>query len=135
MAVAARLAATRHTVTVFEQADVPGGKNAGFSRDGFTFDLGPSTLTLPAVAEFDVIRLRENIKLGQRVDAFAVDMWLNNAWTEYAAGQSIGACRLIRGEKVKTDRVRLRITRAAACPCISEVGLFDLPATLTQKQP
>jgi len=93
------------------------------------------TLTLPAVAEFDVIRLRENIKLGQRVDAFAVDMWLNNAWTEYAAGQSIGACRLIRGEKVKTDRVRLRITRAAACPCISEVGLFDLPATLTQKQP
>ena len=93
------------------------------------------TLTLPAIAEFNVVRLRENIKLGQRVDGFAVDVWQNDTWREYVAGQSIGACRLFKGTTVKTDRVRLRITHAAACPCISDFGLFDTPAALDQKQP
>jgi alpha-L-fucosidase len=91
------------------------------------------TLTLPAVAEFNVVRLRENIRLGHRVDGFGVDVWLEGNWKEYVAGQSIGACRLLRGAKVRTDRVRLRITRAAACPCISDVGLFLMPAALDQK--
>ncbi len=88
------------------------------------------TLTLPAVAEFNVVRLRENIQLGHRVDSFAVDVWTAGDWQTYAAGQSIGACRLLRGPKVKTDRVRLRITAAAACPCISDFGLFATPPAL-----
>jgi phytoene desaturase len=49
LAVAARLAARRHEVTVLEQAPTVGGKLGSFSRDGFTFDTGPSLLTLPAV--------------------------------------------------------------------------------------
>ncbi|HNX34512.1 MAG TPA: alpha-L-fucosidase [Kiritimatiellia bacterium] len=91
------------------------------------------TLTLPAVAEFNVVRLRENIKLGHRVDGFAVETWQDGQWREYAKGQSIGACRLFRGTKVKTDRVRLRITGAAACPCVSDIGLFAMPAAFDQK--
>ncbi len=90
------------------------------------------TLTLPAVAEFNVVRLRENIKLGHRVDAFTVDVWQNGQWREYAKGQSMGACRLIRGPKIKSDRVRLNITSAAACPCISDFALFATPAALEQ---
>jgi phytoene desaturase len=49
LAVAARLARLRHDVTVLEQAPVIGGKLGTYSRDGFTFDTGPSLLTLPAV--------------------------------------------------------------------------------------
>jgi len=49
LAVAARLAAARHNVTVCEQAPVPGGKVGVLARDGFVFDTGPSLLTLPAV--------------------------------------------------------------------------------------
>jgi phytoene desaturase len=49
LAVAARLARLRHDVTVLEQAPVVGGKLGTYSRDGFTFDTGPSLLTLPAV--------------------------------------------------------------------------------------
>ncbi len=49
LAVAARLAAQGHRVTVCEQAGTYGGKLGTFSRDGFTFDTGPSLLTLPAV--------------------------------------------------------------------------------------
>ena len=49
LAVAARLAVKGHDVTVLEQAATHGGKVGTYSRDGFTFDTGPSLLTLPAV--------------------------------------------------------------------------------------
>lgn len=49
LATAARLATLGHRVTVCEQAPVVGGKAGTFTRDGFTFDTGPSLLTLPAV--------------------------------------------------------------------------------------
>jgi phytoene desaturase len=48
---AARLAASGHTVTLVEAAPVVGGKLGRFERDGFTFDTGPSLLTLPRVFE------------------------------------------------------------------------------------
>jgi phytoene desaturase len=49
LAAAARLAAAGHRVTVFEQAATHGGKLGTLHRDGFTFDTGPSLLTLPQV--------------------------------------------------------------------------------------
>lgn len=58
------------------------------------------------------------------VDGFALDQWKAGAWVEFATGQSIGSCRLVRGEKLTTEKLRLRITKAAAGPAISEVGLF-----------
>ncbi|MBL7488721.1 phytoene desaturase [Frankia sp. AgB1.9] len=51
LAAAARLAAAGHVVTVCEQAPELGGKLGWFSRDGFSFDTGPSLLTMPEVFE------------------------------------------------------------------------------------
>jgi phytoene desaturase len=51
LATAARLAAAGHEVTVFESAPTVGGKLGVLERDGFTFDTGPSLLTIPAVLE------------------------------------------------------------------------------------
>lgn len=51
LAAAARLAAVGHDVTVFEAAPTVGGKLGVLERDGFTFDTGPSLLTVPAVLE------------------------------------------------------------------------------------
>jgi phytoene desaturase len=47
LAAAARLAAAGHRVTVFDSANDVGGKLGTFERDGFTFDTGPSLVTLP----------------------------------------------------------------------------------------
>jgi len=47
LAAAARLAARGHRVTVCEQAGEVGGKLGRMRRDGFTFDTGPSLVTLP----------------------------------------------------------------------------------------
>ena len=65
--------------------------------------------------------------LGQRVEAFALDAWTNNEWQEFARGTSIGNCKLVRGKRVTTTKVRLRITQAPVCPAISELALFAEP--------
>ncbi|MEO0661817.1 MAG: alpha-L-fucosidase [Planctomycetota bacterium] len=83
------------------------------------------TLTLPEPRAFDLVRLREDVRLGQRVRGLAVDVWTDGAWAQRAEVRSIGACRLIAlDEPVTTDRVRVRITAAAASPALSEIGLF-----------
>jgi alpha-L-fucosidase len=82
-------------------------------------------LTLPAATRFNVVRLRENIQLGQRIEEFEIDRWIDNTWEPFAQGTSIGACRLTRTEDdITTTRVRLRLTQSAACPALAEFGLF-----------
>ena len=76
---------------------------------------------------FNVVRLREYLPLGQRVEAFAVDVWRDGKWTEFGTGTSIGNCRLLRQHPATTSKVRLRILKAAACPAISELALFSEP--------
>ncbi len=81
--------------------------------------------TLPREIRFNLVRLRENIKLGQRIDAFEIDRWSGGQWETFAKATSIGACRLIRlDEEVLTNRLRLRITQASASPALSDFGLF-----------
>jgi alpha-L-fucosidase len=81
--------------------------------------------TLPSETQFNVVRLRENIELGQRIEEFELDRWSDGEWVTFEQATSIGACRLIRTESdIKTTRVRLRITGSSACPAISEFGLF-----------
>lgn len=90
------------------------------------------TLQLKGKKRFNVIRIRENIKLGHRVNEWAVDIKENGVWREYAKGVAIGSCRLIRGERVTTDAVRLRIINADASPCIGELSLYAEPQSAVQ---
>ncbi len=51
LAVAIRLAAAGHEPLLVERNDVVGGKLATYTRDGYTFDIGPSLVTLPHLFE------------------------------------------------------------------------------------
>ena len=84
-------------------------------------------LDLKGETTFNVVRLREYLPLGQRVEGFALDVWQGDKWVEFASGTSIGNCRLVRVQPVTTSRLRLRITKAPACPAIAEVGIFLEP--------
>lgn len=88
------------------------------------------TLDFSRLVSFNVVRIREYLPLGQRVEAVALDQWggRDGRWVEFARATSIGSCRLVRGPRITTSRVRLRVTQAAVCPAISEVGLFAEPA-------
>lgn len=86
-------------------------------------------LDLRRPTTFNVVSLREYLPMGQRVDTFALDRWEDGRWIEFATGTSIGNRRLVRTTPVTTAKVRLRITHAAVCPAISELGLYAEPAT------
>jgi alpha-L-fucosidase len=96
------------------------------SDDGITTP--EVTLTFARPVSFNLIRLRENIRLGQRIDAFELDYWDHGQWARFAGATSIGSCRILRlPERIHTDRIRLRITAAAVCPALSELAVFDAP--------
>ncbi len=95
------------------------------------------TLTLDFGREvsFNVVRLREHLPLGQRIESFALDEWRLGHWVEFASATSIGNCRLIRGPRITTSRVRLRVTRAPVCPAIAEFGFFAEPTSPSAAPP
>lgn len=87
-------------------------------------------IDLPAAAEFNIIRLRENIKLGQRIDSVLVDEWKDGEWVNIAKATSIGANRIIRMDNfVETSKLRLKVF-APVSIALSDVGLFAEPKTL-----
>jgi alpha-L-fucosidase len=84
-------------------------------------------LHLPSPVRFNVIRVREYIPLGQRVEAIAVDTWAAGEWRQVADGTSVGNCRLMRTPgDVTASRVRLRVTKSPVCPVLSEFALFRM---------
>jgi alpha-L-fucosidase len=73
----------------------------------------------------NILRIREAIALGQRVDEFTVEGERDGSWVPVFQGQSIGSCRLIRLEKpTEFTKIRLRITKATGSLAISEFGVF-----------
>ncbi|MBD1393383.1 alpha-L-fucosidase [Mucilaginibacter glaciei] len=80
---------------------------------------------------FNVIRLRENIKLGQRIEGAAFDAWIDGAWKEIATVPSVGANRLVRlPYNVTASKLRLRITKSPVSVAISDFGVFKEPSHL-----
>src|SRR5690606_30679373 len=81
-------------------------------------------VTLDGEKEFDIIRLRENIKLGQRMDSVQVWIWKNQQWQHIASATSIGANRLIKlSEPIKTSKLKICLF-APVEPTLSDFALF-----------
>jgi alpha-L-fucosidase len=80
---------------------------------------------LPRPLTFDLVLVRETIALGQRIGGFSVEFWKDGAWSVFGVGTSIGARRILRSpQPVISKRVRLKVTQSAACPALSQFGLF-----------
>lgn len=104
-------------------------------NDGTT--TGSIELQLAKPVTFDVVRIREQIRLGARVEGFEIDAWINGAWqTIDNKGKTIENQVLRKlNSPITTDRVRVRITEARACPCISEISLLKIPHIDYQEPP
>ena len=106
-----------------------------FSENGDHYWATDDNVTDPSVeldlqkpVTFDVIRLREAIQLGQRLESFAVDAMESGDWKEVGSATSVGSCRLIRLDSpITTDKVRLRVTSSPVCPALWGFGLFKQP--------
>jgi alpha-L-fucosidase len=76
----------------------------------------PQTIQYVVIMEF--------IKLGQRVKAFDVEIWKNEAWIKVAEGTTIGHKRILPVEPVETSKIRLNIKDSKACPVISGIEVY-----------
>ncbi len=81
-------------------------------------------ISLPEKVAFDIIRLRENIKLGQRLDSVVVSVLNGSTWQRLASATSIGANRLIKlDQPIETSKLKIQLF-APVVPTLSDVGLF-----------
>ena len=94
--------------------------SAGASRE-FSVDLGGDT-------GFRIIRIREAIRQGQRIGAFAIERETPGGWEAVANATTIGPRRLIRlPQPVSARRLRIRITDSVDTPLLGELSLFSEP--------
>ena len=85
-------------------------------------------LDLGSPKTFDVIELREDLKLGQRIAAFHVQVEVDGVWQEFGRGFTIGHKRLLRGSLVEAQKVRVMITESQDLPVLTKISLYKTPS-------
>ncbi|MCX5655336.1 MAG: alpha-L-fucosidase [Planctomycetota bacterium] len=88
---------------------------------------GVLTVDLGGQALFNVVSVQEMITQGQRVEEFRVEAWDGAGWREVGKGTTVGYKRLLRVGDVRTDKVRLAITKSRGAPTVREFGLYLAP--------
>ncbi len=82
------------------------------------------TVALNEKKEIKYIFVQEYIKLGQRVRTFDVEVEKDGEWEKVASSTTIGYKKILRLSPVLTSKVRIKITGARACPCISNIEVY-----------
>jgi len=120
--IAATSAAEDHPAAraVDGSADTWWAASGGQAEGTLTVDLGSPAL-------FNVVSVQEMITQGQRVEEFHVEAWDGAGWREIGKGTTVGHKRLLRVGDVKTNKVRLVITKSRGEPTVREFGLYLAP--------
>lgn len=85
-------------------------------------------VTLPEPVTINRIVLQEAIAThSERVEAHAVDAWIDGEWREIAAATNIGYKRILRFPDVTTDRLRFRLLASRMAPAISRMTAHHYP--------
>ncbi|MEP7258755.1 MAG: alpha-L-fucosidase [Flavitalea sp.] len=90
--------------------------------DGVT--TGSVQVTLPASSLIHYVTVQEYIALGQRVNAFSIEVMKGKVWEKVFEGTTIGYKRIIKIDPVKAGAVRVNILAAKACPLISSLEVY-----------
>ena len=81
-------------------------------------------LQWPQAVDFSRLVLQEQIALGQRVERWTADAWIDGKWSAIASGTTIGRKRIARFPTTTAARVRVTIAQSRACPVISTIGVY-----------
>jgi alpha-L-fucosidase len=73
---------------------------------------------------FNIVRIREFLPLGQRIEQFSLDIEVGGVWQEIYRGTAIGSQHLARVTDTATHRLRFGIIESPACPAISAISIF-----------
>ena len=87
----------------------------------------------PKQRRFDRVMLQENIRMGQRVEAFRLEAWDGKMWKQFTKGTTIGYKRLLRFPAVTAKKVRLVIDASRTSPTLASFGLYKSPSGPRQR--
>jgi alpha-L-fucosidase len=106
----------RGTVPIGDQAVKEGQPPSGTDGDSPSFRGWRSDfvyeLDLHGPKRFNVAMMKEDIREGQRIEAFALDVWDGKDWKEIAQGKTVGWKKLLRFPVVESSKVRVRVLKA-----------------------
>ena len=106
--------------TIDDNPDTFWAPNEGTTSASLEFDLdGPKT--------FNRLMLQEDIRQGQRIEAYSLEGRHEGEWREITRGTTVGYKWLQRFGTVTVDKVRLNITEARVCPTLKTFGLYLAP--------
>jgi alpha-L-fucosidase len=89
-------------------------------------------IAVAAGRRFDVAMIQEDIRQGQRVEQFTLEICAAGSCREFARGTTVGYKRLLRFPEVRVDasardaRVRLTVTHARATPVVSALAVYSM---------
>lgn len=99
----------------------------GVTHTSLTIEMGQATY-------INRFLVQEFIPLGQRVQAFSVEVLENGQWKKIAEETTIGYKRILRFPDVKATQVRFTVQAAKAAPLISNIALYRAPKVLSAPQ-
>lgn len=114
----------RGNASEYSGAMVTDGNNETYWATDDNQTSGSLTVDLGGPKLVSYVLIQEYIKLGQRVKNFTVEVERDGQWQEVAKGTTIGHKRILRIDPVETQKVRINIQDAKACPVISNVEIF-----------
>jgi alpha-L-fucosidase len=85
------------------------------------------TIDLGSEVEVNRILLQEYIRLGQRIQEYKVEAFINGKWINVIEGTTIGYKVIRKFPVVKTSRVRIIFNKSKACLAISNIELYRSP--------
>ena len=77
-----------------------------------------------ASADIGYLVLKENLRMGQRVERFAVDVLTENGMSTVYEGTVIGYRRIVRLDR-KILAFRIRILDSRTAPALSFIGAYE----------
>lgn len=123
----ARASNVRGNAAAFAASRVNDGNGSTYWATDDAVTTATVDLEWPAAITADRVVLQEAIALGQRVEGWTIHAQIDGAWKAVAQGTTVGRKRIARFEPVATQRIRVEITRARACPTLAAVGVFRAP--------
>ncbi|MFA6483260.1 MAG: discoidin domain-containing protein, partial [Bacteroidales bacterium] len=82
---------------------------------------------------FDCLEIRENIRYGQRIEQFSLEVWKGEHWREVTRATTVGYSRFLRFEPVSASKIRIRIIQSRSTPALSFVALHKRLPSLSIK--
>ena len=115
---------------LYKESHLTDGKDDtswALSNDATT---GSFTVDLGQKRRFDVVELKEDIAKGQRISGFKIEVETNGRWVPYGEGSTVGYRRLIQGQPVEAQKIRVTITGSQATPILTNFSVYKTPSTI-----